>query len=234
MKRSSEIDKSYKIHEEQWVLTLARKTKGAHPQHAFLILEGIKNAQAVIYFMDLVGPKLAPFLPNIKDARIRVECFTANSKNELTDAPLLFRCQEKMMDLREGDDISSLTRYITSENAEKLIKSIREDQENPPIFNIFGESSLLTGSSAYSSSRERGHNCFTYAKEKIENLGIEIGSNESTYYINSIAAITSFTLKGPAKPSSYCPYFAMTTVGLLGLAVATTYFVKTSSQDYSP
>jgi len=231
--RNSEVNSSYQINEDKWVLTLTRKTtKGSHKQHAFFILEGIENRKAITYFMDLVGPKreFAVLLPNIKDSKIRVESLTANTRKELDENPLLYRCKTKMMDLKPYDELALLPPWlIDKEDAQRLIDVISNDQKNPPVFNIFGESSVFTGSSAKLSSKERGHNCFTYAKEKIEELNvpdIKIECDKTTYYIDKVVGISSFTLKPIAKPAtssgscltSRCALFS--TLAVVGAGVA--------------
>lgn len=198
--RLSEVDENFEIDEDSWVLTLARKPHSAHPQHAFFILEGIEDGKASIWFMDLVGPGLAPKLPNILDAHIRIENIQDGSEDELKRNPLLYRCQRIMMDLQGGETIMSRTWNIEKEDADRLIDAMKQDKLNPPVFNIFGKNSIITGSSASSSSKERGHNCFTYCREKIENLNvsiIRIESDEKAYCIDHIAGISSTTLNKP-------------------------------------
>lgn len=213
--RNSEINKAYEIIESKWVLTLTRKTQGAHPQHAFFILEGIEDEQAVVWFMDLVGPGMAAYLPNIKDANVRIETFKEPSEDDLKIKPLVYRCGRKMMDLRERDTIAPLHWAISKEDAGRLIEAITKDKKNPPVFNIFGKESLITASSAQSSSKERGHNCFTYAKEKIRDLDvsmIKIECDSMAYCMEHIAGITSLTLKSTNNSASYCPYFTAKTI----------------------
>lgn len=209
--RASEIDKTYVINANRWVLTMARKTNGSHQQHTFLIVEGIQYEKAVIWFMDLVGPGMSVWLPNVMDAHIRIEPFIANSKAEMKEESLLFRCKKRMMDLKTGDKIAQQHWFIDQVDALKLIDAITKDKERPPVFNILGKDSVITGSSAKSSSKEKGHNCFTYAKEKINDLNvleIKIVSDRSAYYIEQVVGISSLTLKGEKKNSAlYCPSY---------------------------
>lgn len=229
--RDSELDKTYKIDANKWVLTMARKPVGAHPQHAFLILEGVKGGKAVIWFMDPIGPGMSDKLPNIKKSHIRIKDFSAASSVELDRSPLLYRCSDlrtdgsgkkiaEMMDLKQGDSIARQTWSINPEDGETLIRNIEKDQQNPPLFSIFGEKSILAGSSACSSSTNRGHNCFTYAKEKINQLNntdIQIRCDASAYCIERIIGITSLTLKTGKELNSYCPYFSNKALTLTGL-----------------
>lgn len=218
--RRSEINRAREITEDRWALTLARKTQGAHQQHAFFILEGIENEQAVVRFMDLVGNSL---LPNINKAHIRiVEIFEADEA-ALAAKALVFRCDRQMMDLRENESIAYVQWPITRQNAFRLINAITRDKEMPPLFNIIGKNSLLTASSAHSSSKDRGHNCFTFAKAKIEELDvptIKISCDNTAYYMEHIAGITSLTLKNTNNSTSYCPYFAKVAVVGFGLLAA--------------
>jgi hypothetical protein len=225
--RLSEINQTYKIISDNWVLSLARKLEGAHQQHAFFILEGIEDNKAVIWFMDLVGN---PLLPNLQNAKIRIYTFSAESHNELKTTPLLYRCTRKMMDLTPNEQIACKTWYIAKEDAVNLISDIKKDKDNPPKFNILGEGSLLTGSSAYSSSTDRGHNCFTYAKEKINNLNCEsvkLTCENTAYCVSHVADITSLTLKSTTQTSGCLPCFSklvLTGGAVLGLVALGSYY----------
>src|ERR1700687_4568262 len=95
--RNSEINKTYEINEDKWALSLVRMTQGTHQQHAFFVLEGIQNGKAVTWFMDLVGPGMSVFLPNITNSKVRVEEFSAESEIDLKNSPLLYRCKKRMM-----------------------------------------------------------------------------------------------------------------------------------------
>lgn len=207
--RKSEIDKTYVIDENKWVLTMARKTTGSHTQHTFLIVEGIQDGNAVVWFMDLVGPGMSVMLPNLQSSRIRIESFSAQTEAELKRDPLLFRCERRMMDVRHNDTIAEQHWYIDRESALKLIGNITSDQNSPPIFNIIGKESFITGSSAKSSSKERGHNCFTYAREKIADLNIPeitVQCDRYAHCLDQIASVSSLTLKDPNRGGvSYCP-----------------------------
>ena len=226
--RESEIDKAHKITEQKWVLTMARKSNGSHPQHAFLIVEGIENDKAVTWFMDFVGHGIAPdlVLPNVLNGQIRIQPgtpFTAETEGELERSPLIYRCKARMMDLHQDDIICSLSWPIDKEDAIRLIKNIRDEQHQPPVFNIFGKDSLLAAGSAASSSKAKGHNCFTYAKEKINGLHVQhikVGGDASDYCLDRIACITSLTLKDPRKRTPYCPYFTRRAACITSLAIA--------------
>ena len=242
--RKSEIDRVNEINEEQWVLTLARKTCGVHQQHAFFILEGIIDEKATIWFMDLVG---TPLLPNLSQAKIRIRNFYASSEEELSQSPLLYRCSIKekgmyaeMMDLKAGDSIvraNNKSWLIDKKNALMLVKNIEGDCLDPPIFNIFGKSSKLTGSSAASSSKERGHNCFTYAKEKITELrmqAIKIEENKIAYYMDQFVALTSLTLRNNQHQPFYsncCTLFAGGAVLIGTLAIVGLHVFSKTEQE---
>ena len=238
--RLSEVDSAHKITNDWWVLTLARKNSNVFQQHAFFMLEGIENEKAVIWFMDFRGN---PLKPNIKPGHTVVEKIIADTEDDLLKTPLIFRSEErgekkKMMDLKEGDSITCKIWPIKKEEALKLVGSIVRDKErgpHQPIFCIFGKGSLLTGSSAYSSNKERGHNCFTYAKKKIEELKsttVKIEPNPNAYYIEMLAEVTSLTLTRPVTLNpknveintsftTYCPYFSKKAViGLATIAAA--------------
>ena len=72
--------------------------------------------------------------------------------------------------------------------------------------------------------KDNVYNCFTYAKEKIDNLkiaSINIECDPTTYCVDQIANIRSFTLKDPQKATSYCPYFSKTVLVGVGLVAIT-------------
>ena len=231
--RNSEINKNYKISEDRWVLTLACKMKGSNPKHSFFILEGIANGKAVTWFIDFAGN---PFLySSIPNGRIRFCLFISDSEIDLENNPLIFRCKEWMMDLNPNDEIAIINNkpwYINKEDANRLITSIKQDEKNPPIFNIFGKNSVSTRSNPNAIGKDNVYNCFTYAKEKIDNLkiaSINIECDPTTYCVDQIANIRSFTLKDPKKATSYCPYFSKTVLVGVGLvAIASAIFYNTS------
>lgn len=197
----SEIDTAYEINEDKWVLTLARKAQGVHTQHAFFILEGIidKDARS-IWFMDLIGN---PLMPNIKNARIRIKSYSASVDDESEGQKKLIHCCEdskNMMSIKPGDEIVYKMWHINKRDAQRLISAIEKDQKKPPIFNIFGKNSIFAGSSAVASSKEKGHNCFTYAKAKIQELdipSIKLNTNLVAYCMEHVADMTSLTLPQP-------------------------------------
>ncbi len=236
-KRVSEIDETHVIDENKWVLTMARKTTGSHQQHTFLIVEGIQNDQAVTWFMDLVGPGMSVLLPNILDSRIRMEHYQEQSEAELKSNPMIYRCDKRMMDLRPQDGIAEQHWYIDQEDALRLIQSINKDKEHPPVFNILGIKSVITSASAQSSSKEKGHNCFTYAREKIVSLKlpqIVIDCDNSAYYIEQVAGVSSLTLRDKRQnPRVFCPNYKTILAAGAVAAVASVAAVAARSY-YSP
>ena len=233
IKRNSEINKNYKISENRRVLTLACKMKNSNPKHSFFILEGITDGKAIIWFIDFIGN---PFLYSImNNGRVRFYTFISDSEIDLEKNPLIFRCKASMMNLMPNDEIAIVNNkpwYINKEDANRLLTSIKEDEKNPPIFNIFGKNSVVTRSNPNSTDQDNVYTCFTYAKEKIDNLKIAYINSEcdpTSYCVDQIANIRSFTLKTPQEATSYCPYFSKTVLAGVGLvAIASTIFYNTS------
>ena len=160
--KRSEIDPSRPILDDSWVVSLVRKPDGAHAQHAFLVLEGKQANCAKIWFMDFRG---SPVLPDIGDGKIVIHPYKGTLEEEL-----LFCCNRRMMDIRKGDRLLSMSWNISSDKGKQLIDAITQAQRKPPKFNILGQPSLFAIGTGASSSTEAGHNCFTWAKEQLRNL----------------------------------------------------------------
>lgn len=199
--RQSEINPTFLIKEDRWVISLARLADTSLTQHAFLILEGIEAGKATIYFMDFVGPRWLESLPNSEIGVTRFEkheAFYADDEKNLLR--LIYRGTKRMMVLQPDNQIASKQWYIDQDHAINLINAIeieskgRSDRQS---FNILGKDSVLTGASAFSSNKEKGHSCFSWAKEKLHSIGdsnIQVQGSDMVEFINKIAAITALTL----------------------------------------
>ena len=58
---------------------------------------------------------------------------------------------------------------IPERTAQTLIENIKSREKNPPKYNILGNSALAA-SSAKSSRKPTGHNCFTFARMMLRDL----------------------------------------------------------------
>ena len=202
MNHKSEIDASYVIKNEQWVISLVKKDNSFFEEHAFLILEGMgeeENAHKT-WFFDFVGGAPGQLLPNAKFGRVRLYEAGDNSKT------LLFECPLRMMDLRSNDKIYCSTWYINADRALLLIESIKSEKERTKKqqvpFCILGADSKLTTGSAKSSNKEIGHNCFTWAKKQLKSCDINITPNSTAKWMNS-NIISSTGLNLGKAPSEY-------------------------------
>lgn len=177
--RYSEIDTGRLITDAHWVLSLARKPDSSHSEHAFLILEGREGNTAHIWFIDFVGRPILPNVPvsSLGDGKIRFKPYEGSLGDKL-----LFKCPDLMMDVHRGSQILSTSWNVPQSAARQLLESIKAQQSDPPKFNLLGQSSLLAGSTASSSSTSRGHNCFTWARAQLNSLDLNyivIGDMES-------------------------------------------------------
>lgn len=189
--RKSEINTTFVIKKEEWVISLVRKADSLS-QHAFLVLEAIEQGKATIYFMDFIGRNWTTSLPNSDIGSVRYKSYS-----EPQDKPLIFCCESKMMDLKQGSSISSRSWYINSDDALLLLQSIQAERGKEFPFNILGKQSILTASSATSSSKESGHNCFTWAREKLHSVkddSIKVQGSNAVEFFNKIVAITGLNV----------------------------------------
>lgn len=190
--KRSEVDKSRMISDENWVVSLVRKVKGAHKEHAFLVLEGQDETHALIYFIDFVGN---PIFSGLRDGIVRME----TRKKELTGKHLLFSCEKKMMDVRKGDLISSTSWNLSKENAEALLRDARTSQEKPPKFNLLGNKSLFAIGTGATFRKSTGHNCFTWARERLRNLHVSSIAIPDDTLIEYAFSRTSHLLEDPRE-----------------------------------
>lgn len=226
VKKRSEIDKSRIIVDESWVLSIVRKLDGVHQEHAFLILEGKQDNKSLIFFIDLVGN---PILPGLGDGKIRVCPYEGG----LMDEDLVFQCDRKMMDIRKGDRISSTSWNISKELAKTFVETVIKEKEMPPKFNILGNRSILAGGTGFSSSVSTGHNCFTWAKEKIRNLNdpnIAIIEDDLTSYIFSR---TSQLLVNPQQKLTLWYQKPISIIAMVGTAAAVGYLIHKNEEKIS-
>lgn len=226
----SEVDPSRVMIENIWCISLVRKAKGAHKEHAFLIIEGVDvNLKRKIWFCDLVGPGMATILPGMKDAKIRMEEF--NSEQYREDDKLLFCCNRPMMDVRATDRILYQSWSPQKSVAERLLTNITLSQTSPPRFNILGEQSLGAIATGQSSSISPGHSCFTWAKKMLRDLNdphvVLPADDLSTWLVSA----TSRFLKDPEVESSALPNVCYIGGGVL-VGVAAVLLVQRLSNSY--
>ena len=165
--KRSEVDPTRIIMEHHWVISLVRLPDRSQSEHAFLVLEGKSHNKSMIWFADFVAKDDLDLLrPGMRDGKVRIDY---HESKDSSGCKLLFQCCRKMMDIGNGDRLLYSTWLISKPTAEKLINNIELLQQNPPKYNILGNS-VLAASSAASSSNPTGHNCFTFAKMLLDNL----------------------------------------------------------------
>lgn len=162
-----------------------------------MTLEGINDrAKDFIWFMDFCGE---PPFSGIKKGKVRFY--------EYEDQPrLLFCCNRKMLEVSLGDKILYSSWNITPEVGLQLRDTVIAAKQRPPMFHLAGNASFSAIGKGYSSSREGGHNCFTWALEQLLKLGEEtINSTFRKYdhdYTKWIVSATSRYLKDD-RPSPW-------------------------------
>lgn len=217
--RKSEINCDFEVTESTWVISLVRIKKTLPSQHVFLILETIENNEHKTYFMDFVGESWVSEV--LKDSTNnecgRVRFWSSDRINDqdytrrLSEGhKLIFSCNSRLMDIRNGDRIYYDPHFINKSVAEKLLRQISHlaDKTKKPgdtrlPFNILGGESIISEHSAMKSNKEQGDNCFTWAKKQLKTVDIEIKANSIVEWLNKVAAITSFTVSQSQKKSSW-------------------------------
>ena len=196
--KRSEVDPTRLITDECWTVSLVRLPDRSNSEHAFIVLEGKTGRKSKIWFADFVAVHWFDAVkPGTEEGKVRMESYESVAVADRTSSSrLLFKCQKRMMDVRASDRLLFCTWLIAKSGAENLIRMIEAQQKRPPKYHILGDSSVLAGSSATSSSNSTGHNCFTFAKMMLRELndtyielpedGLEtwIGSATSRYLVD--------------------------------------------------
>ena len=185
--KRSEIDPSRFITNDHWTISLVRLPDKFSNEHAFLVLEGKSGNTLMIWFADFVANDTLDLLrPGVRDGKVRIDYHETNEEPGLSEK-LLFRCRKDLMEIRKGDRLLHSTWEIPKPTGEVLVRNLETLQANPPKYNILGNT-MLAGSSARSSSKSTGHNCFTFAKMVLHCLPddyIEIPENKLDTWIYS-------------------------------------------------
>ena len=166
----SEIDPTQIISDDFWAISLVRLPDRIHALHVFFVLEGKIGIHSRMWFADFVasdGRKL--FFPGTRNGKVRI-----HEENTLAGSSqkLLFQCKRKMMTIKEGDPILSLTWTIPKLTAEQLLKNIYKQKKEPPNYNVLGNSPLAK-KLANLNNNCSGHNCFSFATTMLHDLNVE-------------------------------------------------------------
>lgn len=228
----SEIDESQDIKEDLWALSIVRKAGNALSQHAFLVLEGVESGVRKTWFFDFVGKPPGQLLLNASYGYVRL--YTSEDSSIL-----LYSCPLRMMDLKNGDKIQSLTWGIDDEKGQSLIKFVQDEAirtKNATIpFSILGSDSVVTGSAAASSSKDVGDSCFTWAKKRLKSCDISLNLDLSTKWLNSLLSITALNLNKKVPVSANSSLFKNPWITAASAAIATGGIIAgLALTDYSP
>ena len=159
------VDSSKMVHPDQWVMSLVAKPQGKNPEHAIIIVEGIVDDKFFYRRYDLVVKNVPDYkfqqgegLILIKDDKKTFADYSDDERERYFWAMIM-----KDKNFEEGCQGASW--IITVEEGDKLHKKILEEQKNPPAYQLAGDRSAIA-----SSSSQTGHNCFTWAREKIKEI----------------------------------------------------------------
>lgn len=188
--KRSEVDPTRIIIDECWAVSLVRLPERSNPEHAFIVLEGKSGRRSKIWFADFVTTEwFGSVEPGTGEGKVRMESFESRAvAGQTSDKPLLFKCERRMMDIRETDRWLYTTWAITKSTAENLIQNIKAQQQNPPRFHICGNRSVLAEGAARFTGNPTGHNCFTFAKKMLHDLNdsfIKLTKNDLSTWIMS-------------------------------------------------
>ncbi len=183
----STLDENIPIDHDNFVVSILRKPNSENSEHAFLIVEAISSFNTMILrrydlFIDkesAEGKALIYIKPEvIVDAK--------DAKTALLE------------DILRGQEVYSISWSITKQQATALHNDILKDKQNPPTYQVSGNTSLVAKSISI-----EGHSCFTWAREKLHNLeDVRIRLPEK--YTDFIAAKTSLYIKGKNHVSGKC------------------------------
>lgn len=179
----SSVDNKLEISNEQSVISILRKPKGVNPEHAFLILESMNK------FGQIIFTRFDLFINGDKK----------NNKAEIaTNIKGPFDREHSEYYLKEiilrGDTICFKAWNISKSKAKLLREEIIKDQMDPPTYQLSGDRTVLA-------SKNEGHSCFTWAREKLLNLN-EAAIIIPPKYSDFIVAKTSFYLVSEEEPKS--------------------------------
>jgi hypothetical protein len=179
--------KDFSISPDGWVVSLLRKPEGRNPEHGFIMVEGMNSTgQIVLRRYDFV-------IDESKERQGQVVI-----KEETVERKAATAVFQKVF-LR-NDSVHAMCWDITPAEAKQLHDSVLESRTHPPQYFISGDRAV-SGMSAYS-TRNPGHNCFTWAREQLRGVTdrIQIPDKMGDF----IAARTSVYVTGEKEPGTSC------------------------------
>ena len=176
------FDDNIPIDDDNFAVGIMRKPEGKNSEHAFLVVEGRDPSGNTIFrrydlFIDqnsTEGKALIRIQPDLV-------CPVGEAKERFAN------------DILNNEEVYNLAWSIDKQQAESLHEDILKDRDNPPVYQVSGDKSLI----AKSSSKE-GQSCFSWARHKLHNLKDE-RVRMSEKYSDFIGAKTSLYLTGVKK-----------------------------------
>ena len=221
IKVQSILDEYTKIAKNNWVVALGRKMQGKtlNTEHAFLLVEGIQENGAVF---------IAKYELTVSKQGVSVLLI-----NERTGTPT--EVQKIFKDIlwsKTPENIAAELQYnsdgwykkswaVTAKQASTLIANIKEDEFKTIPYSISGIESV-SGSSNSGSSKS-GHNCFTWARQKLRDLKEpRINEELESGWMDKLVAVTSRHV-GPKEEAKSGSEIASDTSSFIGKAVRSVF-----------
>jgi len=149
----SRLDATLRMTSNSWVVSLLRRKNSTNPRHTYILVEGIdRDGTGIVRRYDLVAYENRGGLASIVIERHNVPLLDHMGKS----VALIVRLDENQ------DKLYSKSWSITRALAETLDQNIQADTTKKIFYSKLGENAL--------SGSVEGHNCFTWAREKLNGL----------------------------------------------------------------
>ena len=166
----SVVDNNLLVDMNNWVLSVLYAPKEATFQHTYLLVEGLNQSyKAILRRYELLS---IPKESSVAGACVRIKEVSMSPEK----SPTTF---EKEIAKERCDFLSFC---LTRKQAEKLHEDIIKDQNFPPRYQSLGDKSVVA-----SLIFRKGHNSFTWIREKLNNLNLEYLRIGSSIFDNLIA-----------------------------------------------
>ncbi|MBS0358254.1 MAG: ankyrin repeat domain-containing protein, partial [Proteobacteria bacterium] len=188
-RKYSQINCSFPIDYNNWVVSIMRKPKGKSPEHAFIVLEGLdeRTGKHTMWRFDLIKDPNKPEYSMIVPPEPKP--IVASESEVVHETQLLLK-------LTKGDKALFLSWSIGTAKKEQLLKDIKKDTLDPPMYLESGSESLSAQSNL--SEEHNYHSCFTWSREKLRNLNIKnINDDLGSQLTDWIVAPSSLYIPDP-------------------------------------
>lgn len=170
----SKVGGELAVTSQTWVVSLVRIPKSNYPEHVFLLIEGIneKNKHTVRRY-DLVKHAQRDGYAKILITPTPEEEKEAEEEEEEIKVSTVAK-------LTKNQQVRYQSWQISPSQAAILHQDVLSDQKTADNFpgikySVFGSKSVLASSSSH-----EGHNCFTWAREKLQKLEESLEDNDKT------------------------------------------------------